>query len=181
MRSSPSSRPCGRVWFRPRSRGLTAMLALVASTAGAQPVRQGARAPEIDLPVLTGGRVQLSRLRGHPVVMSFWGTWCAPCRAEFPELVRAHAQYGPAGLYVLGVNGRDQELRTKDVQRFVDEFSVSFPVALDQRGRSRRAYRIQGLPTTVFVDSAGVVQGIHRGPISREELDRGIATILPPR
>jgi len=82
---------------------------------------------------------------------------------------------------VVGVNGRDQELSTKDVQRFVDEFSVPFEVALDKRGRSRQAYLIRGLPTTVFVDSGGVIQRIHRGPISREELDRGIATILPPR
>jgi len=157
---------------------LAAALTVAASAASAQPVRQGAPAPEIDLPLLSGGRVQLSKLRGRPVVVSFWGTWCPPCRAEFPELVRAHQAHGPAGLYVLGVNGRDQELSTRDVKRFVDEFSVPFPVALDQRGRSRRAYLIQGLPTTVFVDSAGVVQLIHRGPINREELDRGIATIL---
>ena len=58
---------------------------------------------------------------------------------------------------------------------------MPFEVALDKRGRSRQAYLIRGLPTTVFVDSGGVIQRIHRGPISREELDRGIATILPPR
>ena len=156
-------------------------LALMASAVGAQPVRSGALAPEIDLPTLAGGRVQLSKLRGHPVVVSFWGTWCPPCREEFPELIRAHMTHSGAGVHVLGVNGRDQELSTKKVQQFVDEFSVPFPVALDQRGRARRAYLITGLPTTVFIDSAGVVQRVHRGPISREELDRGIAAILAPR
>src|SRR5688572_12586460 len=102
---------------------MTAMLALAASAAGAQPVRQGAPAPEIDLPALAGGRVQLSKLRGHPVVVSFWGTYCPPCRDEFPELVRAHAAHAAAGLHVLGVNGRDQEWSTKDVKKFVDEFA----------------------------------------------------------
>ena len=155
--------------------------ALAATSVTARAVRQGAPAPEIDLPTLAGGRVQLSKLRGHPVVVSFWGSWCPPCRSEFPELVRAHREYGPAGLTVVGVNGRDQELSTKDVQRFVAEFSVPFEVALDKRGWSRQAYLIRGLPTTVFVDSGGVIQRIHRGPISREELDRGIATILPSR
>ena len=156
-------------------------LALVASPAAAQPVRQGAVAPEIDLPTLAGGRVQLSKLRGRPVIVAFWNTWCLPCQTEFPELVRVHREHGPAGLYVLGVNERDQELRTKDVQKFVDQFSVPFVVALDQRGRSRRAYLIRGMPMTVFIDTSGVVHRVHRGPISREELDRGVAAILPPR
>ena len=137
-------------------------------------------APEIDLPTLTGGRVQLSKLRGRPVVVTFWNTWCLPCLTEFPELVRAHREHGPAGLYILGVNERDQEVSTKRVQKFVDDLAVPFEVALDKRGRSRQTYLIRGMPTTVFVNSAGVVQLIHRGPLSREELDRGIATILPP-
>jgi len=156
-------------------------LVLSASAVDAQAVRPGAPAPEIDLPTLTGGRVQLSKLRGHPVVVSFWATWCPSCRAEFPELVRLHETHGPAGLRVVGVNGRDQESSTKKVQMFIDKFAVSFPVALDQRGRARRAYRLVGLPTTVFIDSAGTVQRIHMGTISREELDRGVATIFPPR
>jgi thiol-disulfide isomerase/thioredoxin len=153
-------------------------LALAASTASAQAVGPGALAPEVDLPTLAGSRVQLSKLRGHPVVVSFWGTWCPPCREEFPELVRVQTAYGPAGLFVLAVNGRDQELSTKNVQKFVDEFSAPFQVALDDHGRARRSFLIQGLPTTVFIDTGGVVREVHRGPISREELERGLATIL---
>jgi thiol-disulfide isomerase/thioredoxin len=158
-----------------------AAVALVATALGAQPVRPGVTAPEIDLPVLTGGRVRLSKLRGHPVVVSFWATWCPSCRIEFPELVRLQQKHGPAGLRVLGVNGRDQERSTKSVKAFLDEVGASFPVALDQRGAARRKYRLVGLPTTVFVDSAGIIQRIHMGAITREQLDRGVATILPPR
>ena len=160
---------------------LAAALVLPVSASLAQPVRAGAPAPEIDLPTLDGGRVLLSRLRGHPVVVSFWGTWCPPCRSEFPELVKAHQTYGPDGLYVLGVNGRDQELRTKHVQQFVDEFAVKFQIALDERGRARRNYGLVGLPTTVFIDSGGVVKRVHIGPIDREELARGISAIRSPR
>ena len=162
-----------------RSALVVLALALGPGVARGQSVRAGMPAPEIDLPALNGGRVQLSKLRGHPVVVSFWGTWCPPCRTEFPELVRLHASYATSGLLMLGVNGRDQELSNKAVQQFVDEFAVPFPIALDQRGRARRAFRLVGLPTTVFIDTAGVMQGIHMGPISREELDRGIAGILP--
>jgi peroxiredoxin len=168
------------VTYRAAAPWLAVLVVSVASAGGAQPA-PGARAPEIDLPTLAGGRVKLSTLRGQPVVVTFWGTYCPPCRVEFPELVRAQRTYGPAGLYVLGVNGRDQEYSTKDVQRFVDQFAVPFTIALDTRGRSRTAYRIIGLPTTVFVDTAGVVRRIHFGPIDGEALDRGIATILPGR
>lgn len=162
--------------------GVVAAIACLVATPrlGAQAVKAGSPAPEIDLPLLAGGRVQLSKLRGHPAVVSFWGTWCPPCRSEFPELMRLHTAHSDDGLVVLGVNGRDQELSTKDVKKFVDEFTVSFPIALDQRGSARRAYRLVGLPTTVFIDSAGVIQRINMGPISREEIDRGLALIFPP-
>lgn len=154
-------------------------VAVASSDAGAQRVRLDALAPEIDLPTLSGGRVQLSKLRGRPVVVTFWNTWCKPCLTEFPELIRAHREHGPAGLYVLGVNERDQELNTKNVEKFVTSLSVPFEVALDKRGRTRRDYLIRGMPTTVFIDSAGMARRIHRGPINRDELNAAIALILP--
>ncbi len=162
---------------------LLALLTLVAfpTAAGAQEIKAGTPAPEIDLPRLQGGKVKLSGLRGHPVVVTFWGTWCPPCREEFPELVAAHRKYREANLEVLAVNQGDQELSTKDVQAFVKEYSVEFTVALDARGKSRRSYRLIALPTTVFIDAAGIIQQVHSGPISRVELARGLATILPAK
>jgi peroxiredoxin len=156
----------------------TLLLVAAASGVGAQPIASGRRAPEIDLPTLNGGRFELSKLRGHPVILSFWGTWCPPCRDEFPELVRVQATHADAGLYVVGVNGRDQEESTKDVQRFVDAYAVSFTIALDKRGSARRSYRIEGQPTTVFIDASGIVRKLHTGLISREKLDEGIALIF---
>jgi thiol-disulfide isomerase/thioredoxin len=159
---------------------LLALLTLaIPAAAGAQEIVQGMPAPEIDLPTLAGGQVKLSALRGHPVVISFWGTWCPPCRVEFPELVAAYRKYREAGLEVLAVNQRDQETSLGDVQAFVKRFAVEFTVALDARGRSRRSFRLIALPTTVFVDSAGVIRSVHMGPITQVELARGLATILP--
>jgi thiol-disulfide isomerase/thioredoxin len=158
---------------------LAFLVAMGVSAVEAQPVRPGKRAPEIDLPTLNGGRVELSRLRGRAVVVSFWGTWCPPCRYEFPELIKAQAKYAEKGLLILAVNGRDQERSTRDVQQFVDLFPVSFVVALDKYGSTRRAYRIVGQPTTVFIDASGIVRQVHTGLISHEELEGGIALILP--
>jgi thiol-disulfide isomerase/thioredoxin len=155
-----------------------AALAVAAPDAQAQKVGRGSPSPEIDLPTLGGGRVKLSALKGHPVVITFWGTWCPPCREEFPELVAAQKQYHDAGLVVLAVNQRDQELTEKAVQDFVNEFGVDFPVALDVRGRTRRNFRLVGLPTTIFVDAAGVIRAVHPGPISHVGLSDALAVIV---
>ena len=82
---------------------------------------------------------------------------------------------------VLAVNQRDQELTTKAVQDFVREYSVDFPVALDNRGHTRRSFRLVGLPTLVFIDTAGVIQSVHPGPVTRAEMDNGVAAILPAK
>lgn len=156
-------------------------LALLPAAAGAQEIAPGRPAPEIDLPMLQGGKVKLSTLRGHPVVVTFWGTWCPPCRAEFPELVAAYRKHREAGLGVLAVNQRDQELSTEDVRAFVKEHSVEFTVVLDTRGKARRNFRLIALPTTVFIDAAGIIQHVHSGAISPKELGVGLATILPPK
>jgi peroxiredoxin len=155
-------------------------LALAASAAGAQSVKVGQRAPEIELETLGGGKARLSDLRGHPVVVTFWQTWCPSCRKEFPELMKVQAEYSAAGLRVLAVNSLDQEHSrdVKHVKQFIEEMQVTFPVAIDKRGRSRDKYGILALPTMVFIDSGGVVRAINAGATSREALDRGIATIL---
>jgi hypothetical protein len=89
-----------------------------------------------------------------------------------PRLWKHHA--GPE---VVAVNQRDQELSTTAVQKFVDEFSAPFTVVLDPRGRSRRAYRLIGLPTTVFIDTTGIITTVVSGPISPEQLAIGLSTI----
>lgn len=155
-------------------------LLLLPAAAGGQEIAKGKSAPEIDLPLLQGGRIKLSSLRGHPVVVTFWGTWCPPCRAEFPELVAAHQKYRERGLEVLAVNQRDQELNTKNVRAFVREYSLEFTVVLDARGKARRSFRLIALPTTVFIDAAGIIQHVHSGGINPKELAAGLATILPP-
>ena len=157
---------------------VTLLFAVSASEVHAQ--KTGMPAPDINLSTLAGERFSLSKLRGNAVVISFWGTWCPPCRKEFPELIRVQAEHAKAGLRVVAVNGRDQERSTADVERFVSAFPVSFPVVLDKRGTARRAYRIVGQPTTVFIDSSGIVRKVHVGLIDRDELDSGVALILNP-
>lgn len=155
-----------------------AALVLIASSAYAQEPRVGKLAPEINYKTLEGKRVRLSEFRGRPVVVTFWGSWCPPCREEFPALEAAHGRYREAGLEVLAVDQTTQERREADVRKFLSEFPVSFPVLLDKVGSSNRTWRLIGLPTTVFIDTAGVIRQINWGPLPAGELDRGLATIL---
>ena len=153
------------------------MLAAVLTAPGAEAQRVGTAAPEIESRTLGGKLFKLSGLKGRPVVMTFWGTWCPPCRDEFPELTDAYNKHHADGLEVGAVNQRDQELSDTAVQKFVDEFLAPFTIVLDPKGRSRRAYRLVGLPTTVFIDTAGVITKVFSGPIPREQLGVGLTSL----
>src|SRR6185436_6745256 len=98
------------------------MLAAVLTAPGAEAQQVGTAAPEVESRTLSGKPFKLSGLKGRPVVMTFWGTWCPPCRDEFPELADAYNKHHADGLEVVAVNQRDQELSTTAVQKFVDEF-----------------------------------------------------------
>lgn len=140
----------------------------------------GQAAPDFTLKDLTGSPVRLSDLIGHPVLINFWASWCIPCRTEMPAIISALEAHRQEGLVVLAVNLRDQE-RSKDVRGFVAEFSLPFPVLLDERGRVRQQYALTAVPTTVFVAAGGVISAIHPGPMTEADLARNLAGVLPAK
>ncbi len=127
---------------------------------------------------MDGVRWRLTELRGHPVIVTFWASWCPSCREEFPALAATFNRHTRDGLLVLAVDQRDQELREADVRQFLAAYPVPFPVLLDTRGRSRREYRLIGLPATVFIDTGGVIRSVLWGPHTQAEFERALALIL---
>jgi|YNPBryantNP2012_1023418.scaffolds.fasta_scaffold01235_13 peroxiredoxin len=139
--------------------------------------RVGALAPEIDLPTMTGERIVLSQLVGRPVLVNFWATWCAPCRAEFPAFVRKYKQYQGEGLVIIGVNTQDSN-SDEGIRTFMQNTLVSFPIVRDRNERVARAYNVRGLPTSVFIDRQGIIREIVLGgPLEDAALDEKIAKI----
>ena len=118
-------------------------------------------APDFVLPVLHAvagetaagpAAIRLSALRGGPVLVNFWASWCVPCRTEVPLLNRLAREYGPQGLRVLGVNIQDLE---PEARRFIRQYRVAYPNVRDRDGRVPRAYGVTGVPETFFVDARG--------------------------
>lgn len=157
---------------------LTLSAGLAAPLSSQVPLQLGVAAPDFTLTQIAGGETSLSEFRGRPVLVNFWATWCKPCRTEMPEIVSAYRAHRGDGLEVLAVNLTDQE-SLKDVRKFVSEFDIPFSVLLDRKGTVRRLYGLRGVPTSVFIDSAGIVRMINPGPVSKRALERGLREVLP--
>ncbi len=137
----------------------------------------GGTAPDFALIHLGGGAVRLSDYRGQPVLINFWASWCPPCRIEMPELVKTYEAHRDQGFVLLGVNLTYFD-SLPDVEAFVKEFHMSFPVLLDKLGVVDRLYGLRGLPMSVFVDPVGVIVRIHYGALSQSQLEEYVGEIL---
>ncbi|MGQ9887793.1 MAG: TlpA family protein disulfide reductase [Aggregatilineales bacterium] len=135
----------------------------------------GARAPQFDLPLLSGPRLRLADLSGSPVVLNFWATWCAPCRVEMPALQRLYEDYHEAGLRVLGINHGET---APAVRRWRDTLELEFDLLLDTSQVTAALYRVRGYPTTYVVSPAGVITHVFYGPISADSLRAALAPFL---
>ena len=134
----------------------------------------GHKAPDFTLNTLAGDEIQLSNLRGRPVVVNFWATWCPPCRAEIPFFQEANRKYNGQAV-ILGVD--DGEPR-ETVARFAGELGMTYPIPLDEEGVVSRQYRANSLPTTYFIDRNGVIQHLHIGIINQAVLESQIEQLL---
>ncbi|HLI28824.1 MAG TPA: TlpA disulfide reductase family protein [Chloroflexota bacterium] len=136
-------------------------------------------APELRVVLLgadqVGGELDLAALRGQPVVVNFWASWCQPCRDEAAVLERFAAEYGPRGVAFVGVNVWDSADRAR---AFVDEFGLSYPNGTDARGSAAIDYGLTGLPETYFLDRQGQIVGKFVGPLTERALRTAVESLL---
>lgn len=134
----------------------------------------GAPAPDFTLTDLGGRRVSLSKLRGRPVLLNFWATWCESCEKELPDLKELHARLKPQGLQILAP-ALDPAGRVK-VLPFVARFELPFPV-LYADPNTERAYGVRMLPTSWLVAPDGTLVKKYVGPLSFKEVENDILSL----
>jgi len=135
---------------------------------------QGALAPDFSLFNLEGEQITLSDLRGHPVMINLWATWCAPCRIEMPHIQDRFERYAGEGFLVLAV---DFDEPANIVAAFRDELGLTFDILLDPGAEVQELYRNRNYPSTFFVDADGVIQVQHIGLMTEGQLDENLVAI----
>jgi cytochrome c biogenesis protein CcmG/thiol:disulfide interchange protein DsbE len=148
------------------------MAAINTAPAGA---RVGEPAPEFALADLDGNPVRLTDLRGRPVVVNFWASWCGPCVEEFPLLERAAARHAGEELTIIGIVFRDN---SEAARSFMAQMGASWQAVMDPGEAVADSYGIYGPPETFFIAPDGTVGGRQVGQLTAADLDRQLATIL---
>jgi thiol-disulfide isomerase/thioredoxin len=119
----------------------------------------------------------LSALRGHPVVLDFWATWCGPCQAEAPIVNSLGQRFKDKGLVVIGVNTSDPDGPTL-APLFAAKKGLTFPILYDEKNRIASSYDVDSLPSLIVVSKEGKIFAVRHGVTSESDLERLIRQVL---
>jgi thiol-disulfide isomerase/thioredoxin len=149
----------------------TLLIVLPAVAAG-----QSIEAPAVKLKDLRGRTVRVGDYRGKVVLINFWATWCPPCRAEMPDLVRWQRQYRSRGLQVIGITYPPTELRA--VRQFIRSIGVNYPVLLGAEETKAMFDPGEALPFSVVIDREGKIRDKIENIILPEEFEQKVKPLL---
>ena len=128
-------------------------------------------APDFSLQTPSGETFTLSDLRGQPVLINFWASWCPPCRSEMPAMQRVYNDFNEKGFTVLAINVTNSDSLDEAIA-FAQLHKLTFPILLDHDGSIDRTYRVRSLPTSFFVDGEGEIREVVVGGPMSEALLR---------
>lgn len=159
---------------------LIGLLALAACSSGAHGgtssahAQTGKSAPDFTLPLSTGGTLALASLRGKPVYLNFFASWCPPCNEEAPDVNALQKKYAARGFTVVAV---DELENAKSAESFRKKYSLVYPAVVDG-GALQEQYAVNGLPVHVFIGRDGVIRSIVEGELSKVQIEKRIQAIL---
>ena len=139
-------------------------------------LQKGDPAPNFKVALFDGSSMKLSDLEGHPLVINFWASWCAPCRWEMPEFEESWNAHKQQGIRFVGIATQDVEHESR---RFADEVGISYPVGFDSGGNIALAYGVTVLPTTYFVDRNHLIHRSVTGAANAGALSIFLRAISP--
>jgi peroxiredoxin len=135
-------------------------------------LEEGSLANDFTLNDLEGGNIRLSDLRGKPVVLNYWATWCVPCVEEMPMFQAYSEQY--SNFTMIGIN---QAEGIDKVAPFVERMGLTYPVLLDLNSKVSQAYKVFLLPTTFFIDEEGMIRFRHYGIMTQDQFQYYLRTL----
>ena len=139
------------------------------------PALVGSAAPAFRLTSLEGREISLEALRGRPVVLNFWASWCVPCREEAPLLEAAKTSYASADIAIVGVLYADEPAAARD---FTATYGLTYDSAMDPDGRTAVDYGVFGIPETIFITRDGTIGHRQIGPVTEPELRRQLDVLI---
>lgn len=139
-------------------------------------IKAGDSAPNFVLTDLEGKKHQLSDYKGQGVLLNFWGTWCPPCKEEMPALNNAYAKYKDQNVQVISINIAQSNF---EVQNFVDEYKLNFPMTIDRSKSVMRAYNVDQLPATFLINKEGEITEIITHGITETQFEQYMESIKP--
>ncbi|MDQ0484715.1 peroxiredoxin family protein [Guptibacillus hwajinpoensis] len=134
-------------------------------------INEGNEAPDFTLYSLEGQEVKLSDYRGKVVFVNFWATWCPPCKAEMPHMEEFYKEYADQyDAEILAVNITSEESSTEMVDKFIQDYKITFPVLMDTDGMQSETFATITIPTTYVIDKNGIIMKRLVGPMSKERM-----------
>ena len=165
---------------------------LIPATPGDVPQSQsslvGRPAPDFVLEDLAGKTVALSSLKGKPLLINFWATWCGPCKIETPWLVELQNEYASKGFEIIGISTEGDDLQPGDkeglardkaaIAKFVKEYHMQYPVLVNGDSLANAYGGLDAMPTSVYVNPQGKVVAMQLGITSKEDMEVNIKKAL---
>lgn len=126
---------------------------------------------------IDGHPISMAELRGHPIWINFWATWCPPCQHETPDLRDAFERHRAEGLVLVGISIQEEPGTVRD---YIARYGLTYLIGMDVTGAVMHTYHVFGIPTHYFIDRAGIIRDRVFGPLDEAGIEQRLAEILKP-